>query len=213
MLRDGSEILIRPIEAGDKDALLRGFEALSPESRYRRFLSPMGRLTPRLLRYLTEVDHHHHEALLAESPEEEPVGVARYIRLHDDPSKAEVAVTVVDDWQGRGVGTELLRLLAARARAEGIETFTATCLAENRDVIEILKALGVPHVGQPRAGLVDLEVELPASTGPQQPLTAALRQAAAGALRFRLPRVHFAEAEAEADHDHHHANDPAEPVQ
>lgn len=58
---------------------------LSPQSRYRRFLTPMSRLSPRLLRYLTEVDHHDHEALVAESPEGDPVGVARIIRLTDNP--------------------------------------------------------------------------------------------------------------------------------
>jgi len=76
--------VIRPIRPDDKAALERGFEQLSPASRYRRFLSPMNALTPRLLRYLTEVDHHSHEAIVAESAEKhEPIGVARYVRLSD----------------------------------------------------------------------------------------------------------------------------------
>lgn len=88
-LRDGSAVQIRPIEPDDIDALLRGFQALSPESRYRRFLAPLNRLSDEQLRYLTVVDHHDHEALVAVSdPDEEPVGAARFIRAEDRPSTA-----------------------------------------------------------------------------------------------------------------------------
>src|SRR5437660_3402126 len=71
-LRDGVSIFIRPIDAGDKAALVQGFEKLSPESRYRRFFSPLSRLSERDLAYLTEVDHHDHEALIAHSERGEP---------------------------------------------------------------------------------------------------------------------------------------------
>ena len=80
-LRDGSELAIRPIWPTDKKRLLKGFEQLSPESRYRRFLQPMPHLTGRLVRYLTEIDHHDHEALVALGADnDEPIGVARYVR-------------------------------------------------------------------------------------------------------------------------------------
>ena len=186
MLRDGSRILIRPIEPGDKDKLVEGFERLSPESRYRRFLTPMARLSPRLLRYLTEVDHHDHEALVAVSAEgAEPIGVARFIRLVDEPDVAEVAVAVVDDWQGRGAGTELLRRLAARAVDEGIECFTATCLATNEDVLALLEGIAPTRVTETKDALVEVEVTLPAAD--EKPLFTALRRAASGALAFRHP--------------------------
>lgn len=132
-LRDGSQIEIRPISPDDKRALVDGFERLSPESRYRRFLTPVQRLQPGLLAYLTEVDHHDHEALVARSHTGEPLGVARYVRT-EQPDTAEAAVAVVDHWQGRGVGTALLQRLAVRAREEGIGWFTATLLAENREM-------------------------------------------------------------------------------
>jgi GNAT superfamily N-acetyltransferase len=116
-LRDGTEIDVRPIRADDKERLAAGFERLSPESRYRRFFSPAASLTPSQLRYLTEVDHHGHEALLAlEAGTDNGVGVARFVRTGGDPPVAEVAVAVVDDGQGRGVATTLLDDLAARAR-------------------------------------------------------------------------------------------------
>jgi hypothetical protein len=66
-LRDGSQIEVRPITPDDKQALVDGFEKLSPESRYRRFLTPVRRLRPGLLAYFTEVDHHNHEAIVAQS--------------------------------------------------------------------------------------------------------------------------------------------------
>jgi len=185
-LRDGREILIRPIQATDKELLARGFERLSAESRYRRFLTPMARLSPRMLRYLTEVDHHDHEALVAESAEgSEPVGVARYIRHANDPEAAEVAVAVVDDWQGNGAGTALLRHLAARAADEGVERFTATCLATNTDVLELFEDVAPTRVVNTDSGLAEVEVEL--STREERPLLAALRRAASGALAFRSP--------------------------
>ena len=186
-LRDGAEVLIRPIRPDDKAKLVAGFEQLSEESRYRRFLAPMARLSPRLLRYLTEIDHHDHEALVAESVDGEPVGVARYIRLEDDHEAAELAVAVIDHWQGKGAATELLTRLAARASEEGVERFVATCLAENLDVIELLEELCAKRTGQAEGGLIEVEMELPAAD--ERPLRAALRRAAAGVLSFRHPPV------------------------
>ncbi len=186
-LRDGSQIIIRPIEPRNQEKFLAGFEELSPQSRYRRFLSPMVRLNSKWLDYLTVVDHHDHEALIAETPTEDPVGVARYIRSREEPAAAEVAVTVVDPWQGRGAGSALLARLAMRAHAEGITTFRATCLAENRTMLDLLHALGPTRQQTPSHGVVEIEVDLPADIEPGNALHTALRHAAAGALTFRHP--------------------------
>src|SRR5437879_2699205 len=95
---------------GRSDALLREATAAHPGK----------------LRYCTDTDHHDHEALGAlDQTEGRGVGVARYVRDAADPHSAEIAVTIVDDWQGRGLGTELLAQLSGRARAEGIRRFTA----------------------------------------------------------------------------------------
>ena len=64
-LRDGSKVRVRQGHSSDRELLLRGFERLSEESRYRRFLAPMPELSESMIRYLTEVDHHDHEALIA----------------------------------------------------------------------------------------------------------------------------------------------------
>ena len=126
-LRDGSHVRIRQGHHTDRDLLLRGFERLSPESRYRRFLAPIAELSEATVRYLTEIDHHDHEAMIAlDEQTGEGIGVARYVRDPDHPDVAEVAVTVIDDWQRRGVGTLLLDVISARAREEGITTLHRT---------------------------------------------------------------------------------------
>ena len=87
-----------------------------PGSRQLRFLRGENELSPAELRYFTGIDRHDHEALGAMGPADgRGVGIARYIRDHDDPQAAEIAVTSVDDWQGRGLGTELLAQLSDRA--------------------------------------------------------------------------------------------------
>jgi GNAT superfamily N-acetyltransferase len=117
-LRDGSRVHIRQARRTDRDLLAGGFEHLSPESRYRRFLTPMHELDERTLRYLTDLDHRDHEAMFALDESGEGVGVARYVRSAARPDTAEVAVAVVDSWQGRGLGTLLLQAISARARDE-----------------------------------------------------------------------------------------------
>ncbi len=162
-LRDGSFILIRPIEAADKDLLERALERLGRDARYRRFLSPKDNLTARELAYLTEVDHRDHEALIAVAEDgRDAIGVARYVRLKEEPSSAEAAVVVIDAWQNRGVATALLERLIARARIAGLGRFVATALATNREVIGLLEHLGAVSVSRAEAGLVELELDLSA---------------------------------------------------
>jgi GNAT superfamily N-acetyltransferase len=162
-LRDGSRVTVRPVRATDKRLLAEGFRRLSEESRKRRFLVVQDHLSPAVLRYFTEIDHHDHEALLAIDPAtRDAVGVARYIRDPARPTAAETAVTVADDWQGRGLGTVLLELLAARAREEGVERFTAVLLAQNREMLELLEhELGPLQVTEQDCGIVEVEVPVP----------------------------------------------------
>ena len=178
-LRDGAEVRVRPIEPSDGEAVVAAFERLSDESRYRRFLGPVERLGPSMLRYLTEVDHSDHEALAAFEPGGDLIGVGRYVRDADDPGAAEAAVTVADDWQSRGLGTALTALIAERALEEGIGTFTASMLAENREMFELLASVGSVAVTSREGGTVEVAVALePERPGAGRGLYGVLRAAA-----------------------------------
>jgi len=136
-------VLIRTLRPEDGPSLARGFEQLSETSRHRRFFTVMPHLSEQALAYLTAVDHHDHEALVAVAPGSgQLVGVARFIRNPREPDHAELAVTVIDSWQRRGVGTALLRELAQRAAEEGIRYFAAEILADNRPVLTLMHRLG-----------------------------------------------------------------------
>src|SRR3954469_19713914 len=95
-----AELEIRPIEPGDKASLAAAVDESSDDAVYRRFLNPHGRLTASELRYLTEIDHRDHEALVALDPAgTRSVGVARYVRDHERRTSAEIAVAVLESWQ------------------------------------------------------------------------------------------------------------------
>ena len=182
-LRDGSRVAIRPLEPDDRDALRAAFDRLSPESRYRRFFGPMGQLRDRDLDYLTNIDHHDHEAVVAiDEDSGDLVGVARFVRTA--PEVAEPAITVADDWQGRGVGSRLLDALVERARAEGVLRFEAPVLATNDEAIRVLERLGDTTI-RSSGREVELTIELPAAR-PGRDWHTLLRQFAAGAAEPAL---------------------------
>ncbi|HUR86564.1 MAG TPA: GNAT family N-acetyltransferase [Solirubrobacteraceae bacterium] len=186
------DLVIRRITPADAQGVAEAFARLSAESRSLRFLTQKAELSAEELRYFTEVDGHSHEALCAVDPGSgDGVGIARFVRDPQDPSRAEVAVTVVDAWQRRGLGTLLLARLADRAREEGIERFTALASGENPAVHALLENLGAPvrRVGGGN-GAVEYEVQLPAA-GIGDQLQAALRAAGRGHLRLP-PAVHDA---------------------
>lgn len=144
-LRDGTPVLLRQIRVEDRDRLAEGLRRLSPASRYLRFHAAVGALSERQLRYLTDVDHVDHEALVAldlDAPEVPGVGVARYIRDPYERHVAEAAVTVADEYHGRGAGTLLLGALSARAREHGVEVFRNYVLASNQAMLDVFDGLG-----------------------------------------------------------------------
>lgn len=143
VLSDGTQVKIRPIEAGDKQELQEGLHRLSEATVQRRFLVPKVRFTKAELRYLTEVDGHDHVALVAES-ERWPgtiVAVARYVRLNEDPDTAEAAIVVADELHGLGLGSLLADRLAAAAAIHGVRRFTAEMLGDNHAAQRLMERL------------------------------------------------------------------------
>jgi RimJ/RimL family protein N-acetyltransferase len=160
VLRDGSHVLIRPVRSSDAPLLADGFTRLSATSRWMRFLTPKKELSPAELRYFTDLDHHDHEALGAlDHGNGRGVGIARYIRHAGDPYAADIAVTIVDDWQGRGLGTELLARLSDRARQEGVQRFTALVAAENVAVARLLRTMCARVTGR-ESNTLEYEIAL-----------------------------------------------------
>jgi len=149
VLSDGQRVQLRPVRPSDKQLLIDGFERLSPESRYARFMAPKTKLTERELRYLTEVDGIDHFAIAAIRPhlmsKDEGVGSARFVRLTDQPDTVEAAVTVLDDFQGRGLGSILLQRLIEAAWERDVRWFRTELLAENTASRHMIESLS-PHV-------------------------------------------------------------------
>ena len=153
-LPDGAPVLIRPIRPDDKGMLADGLRRLSPESAQRRFLTPKRSFSRAELAYLTEVDGRDHVALVVESPvapERRLIAAARFVRLQDDPQAAEVAFTVADEWQGRGLGSLLGEHVAHAARNRGIRRFTATMSSDNRPAHRLMRKL-TDHLEQRHVG-------------------------------------------------------------
>ncbi|MBL8683853.1 MAG: GNAT family N-acetyltransferase [Myxococcales bacterium] len=154
--RDGSApVTIRPIHPEDRQELYEGFRKLSPTSRYQRFFSELNELSAEQLDYLTEVDGINHVALVAVCGAaglelERGLGVARFVRLKDEPDVAEVAITVADDAQNKGIGSALLAALIAAARERGVHRFRMQVLSMNAGMIALLQhssAVEIPSDG------------------------------------------------------------------
>ena len=179
-LGDGTVVHFRVIGPEDKGLILDGFARLSPETRYRRFFSTKRELSAAELRYFTEFDGKNHLALgavrLRSDGSEEGLGIARFVRLADEPNVAEAAVVVVDDFQNRGLGRLLLLRLVAAARERGVERFRAMTLTENPAARALIADLG----GEPRAtpgdDTLSVDMALPdaPTEGGEVPRTSAL---------------------------------------
>jgi RimJ/RimL family protein N-acetyltransferase len=142
-LRSGDVVRLRQVRPGDASALARAYADLGEQSRYRRFFTTMPKLPESTLKAAAKVDHENHEALVAVPLlSSEIVGECRFIRRADQPDSADAGVTVVDAWQGRGLGSALLIRLSERALELGIGYFTAEILAENRTMLALLPSLG-----------------------------------------------------------------------
>jgi acetyltransferase len=151
---DGTPYRVRPIRKDDAARERDFIMALSPASRFQRFMHAMREPSEALISQLVDVDAHARQALVAVSgapPDERIIGVARYAA---DPGgrDCEFGVAVADDWQCRGIGTTLARLLFDCAAREGFQSIYGHVLADNQRMLELAKWLGLTvesaHPGQ-----------------------------------------------------------------
>ena len=141
-LKDGTAVHLRPIRGADEGGLLALYDRLSPDSLYFRFFVVPDKDASKVA-YLTHVDYERRYAVVAETAGG-IVGVARWECLADRPGHAEVAFTVADDFQGRGLGGILFRRLAALARTRGIKVFEAEVLKNNERMLRLFERTGLP---------------------------------------------------------------------
>jgi GNAT superfamily N-acetyltransferase len=144
-LRDGSVVRLFAMNAQHGACLLRGFERLSPRSRYMRFMTGGARLGAEAVRYLTDVDGQRHFAIAAQVLDGAggaPAGVARIVQVADAPERVEAAITVVDAFQQQGLGAALAERMVEAARERGYHALVADALAENRPVLKLMQRGG-----------------------------------------------------------------------
>ena len=158
VLSDGDTAFVRPITRDDKPLLLAFHERQPRENLYRRFLSPKPTLNDKELEHFTNIDFHDRVALVVED-RGQFIAWASYERWKDRDD-AEVAFMVDHPHQGRGIATLLLEHLAAIARSNGIERFTAEALSDNRQMLRVFARAGWPVQRHYDSGLTELEFPL-----------------------------------------------------
>ena len=165
-LRDGTRAIVLPLRRSDRDRLAAGFRELSPETRRQRFLTPTSHLSDAMLAHLVDdVDFVDHVAyVLAVASEEDPatfdpVAIGRMVRYEDAPDTADVAVTVKERWQGRGVASVLLQVLTEH-RPRGVVRLVTEVATGNSASLAMLRRLGPTTVRTNGYGAYDVEVRL-----------------------------------------------------
>jgi RimJ/RimL family protein N-acetyltransferase len=161
-LRDGRQFRVRALKPDDRAGLLSAVSQSSTQSLYRRFFSSKRSLTESEITYFMDVDFVGHVALVAELEEDDGgviIGGGRYVLV--ELGKAEVAFAVVDSYQQQGVGTALMRHLAAIASHVGLEEMTAEVLAENTSMLKVFEKSGLRARATRNAGIIHVTLRLP----------------------------------------------------
>lgn len=180
-------IEIREVVPEDERLLREGFEHLSDQSRVFRFLAAHPRLSQReIVRFTARNDHDHFAigALRPDRTKPKPIGIARYIRLHNDQHLAEFAVTIIDEYHGLGLGSLLLGVLAKHGVQSGISSFVALVLHDNKRMLNLLKEVGATS-NAPEEQEIELRLPLSKSADdyPDTPVGDAFRRA------YRLAQI------------------------
>jgi RimJ/RimL family protein N-acetyltransferase len=160
-MRDGCSVEIRALRPEDHTQMLAAVSRISSRSLYRRFFGPKKGFSESEKAFFLNVDFTDHVALVAtieQSDRTEIVGGARYVVA--EPGIAEVAFTVIDEFQGKGVGSALMRHLALLARRTSLKQLTADVLPENTAMINVLKKSGLPTTISRAKGVVHVRLDL-----------------------------------------------------
>lgn len=143
-LRNGTDILIRPIRPEDAELERTFIEGLSQQSRYYRFMHNVKLVTPEMLARFTQIDYHRELALVAlveVKGKREEIGISRYV-VNPDGASCEFAVVVSDKWQRTGIGYKLMELLIDAARQKGLKYMDGIVLKENTGMRKLARAMG-----------------------------------------------------------------------
>jgi succinyl-CoA synthetase alpha subunit/RimJ/RimL family protein N-acetyltransferase len=187
VLTDGSTVRIRPIRPDDGDRLLDFHARQSPQSIYYRYFSPRPRLSDKDIEHLTHLDYVDRMAFVGVRGDR-IMGVSRYDRWQHR-SEAEVAFFIDDEMHGRGMATVMLEHLAARARAVGISSFTASVLPENRKMLGVFTAAGFTSATRFADGVVEVSLDLQPTPDAEAAIEARAATAASRAVgRLLAPR-------------------------
>jgi GNAT superfamily N-acetyltransferase len=160
-LRDGRSVTIRSLRPEDRNAMLSAVGRVSSQSLYRRFFGPKRGFTEKETDFYVNVDFVTHVALVAvvdEGGKETIIGAGRYIVA--EPGKAEMAFAIVDEYQGQGIGTALLRHLVLIARKTGLQQLVAEVLAENAPMLTLFRKCGFTLKKGGGGGVVHAVLEL-----------------------------------------------------
>ena len=188
-LRDGELVDFRPVKQNDKGTIQKGMLALSSKSRYFRFFSPILKLSDTQLYDFTEIDQHNHVAWMAlahNEPEQRGLGIARFIRIQNQPEIAEFGVAVIDSYQHRGLGTILLAVLYRMASIKSIEILRGFVLPDNTVMRNWLGRLGAVGVYENGVYRMDLTVSSDLFSSKSRSVLNQLDCRLSGAVRRRL---------------------------
>ena len=172
-LRDGRAVTIRALRPDDLEAWRKAISRSSQQSLYHRFFEFKRVLTEKEEHYFLDIDFINHVALVAVAEEngKSIVGVGRYVII--GPGKAEISFLVIDDYQAKGIGSLLMRHLAALARAAGITELTAEVLSDNEPMIKVFSRSGLQYSANHEGAIIHVTMRFPAGTDGPEPLVGA----------------------------------------
>jgi len=143
--KNGVWLTSRPIQPEDAERERAFIKNLSPETRYRRFMSTLNEIPSSQLHHFTHIDYHHTMAFIALLKKTgEEIGVCRYAAnpTEKTPDACEFAIVVTDGWQGQGIGRHLMTRLIAAAKEQGFMRMTGDFLANNTRMLNFVSRLG-----------------------------------------------------------------------